>query len=772
MFYENGACGYYGTFQLWVHWYGVPLYPLCYFFTCFIHFQVEMPRVRKCAERLVGKTSSESMENAIKRLEEGCSLRFVSREFNIPLTTLRRYSLKINRKTSDERTNVKFCPNYEVNKIFSKEIEKDLKDYIIFASKIHHGLTKKQTKLLAYQLALKNNLKMPPSWSTNRIAGEDWLKGFRNRWPEISIRKPEATSLARCTSFNKTTVTKFFDNVSRVYAKFQEKELNGNMIYNLDETALTTVHNPPNVLAMKGLKQVGQITSGERGVLVTACCCINAAGNTVPPFMVFPRVNFKTHMLLGSPPGTSGSASKSGWMNSEIFMQVLRHFTKHTKCSKENPVILFMDSHESHIQIEALDYCRQNGITIVTFPPHTTNKLQPLDRSVFKSLKVNYNATCNDWMLSNPGKTISIYEVSTLFGKSYPRAISPENIINGFKCTGIWPLDCNVFNDDDYLSSYVTDRPVPHQATSREDKRAITGLSPQQAISQLPEYQSISTDLSPLPSTSKEFSPLSSTSGQHSESTNIRKGEIIQEKLSKKTIAPNISSRHIEIPNVDEDNYFSPYMIRPFPKAEERKTKENKRRKCSEILTDTPVFNRILEDKQEKDAKEIEKKRNQTARAKRKIVDDEKNYENEKMKKRKNTTTLENIFDDSESEDDFEAYEESEFSIGSENFSDVEFLSPNSLKCGDFVVVIENKKSMKTYSIGEITEIMEHEIELNYYQRNKPYLKFSKTEDRYIYDKQDIERVLPKPLKCGGTKRTKATFSFPINLDNYVLGLQ
>ncbi|KAG5882679.1 hypothetical protein JTB14_026090 [Gonioctena quinquepunctata] len=121
-----------------------------------------------------------------------------------------------------------------------------------------------------------------------------------------------------------------------------------------------------------------------------------------------------------------------------------------------------------------------------------------------------------------------------------------------------------------------------------------------------------------------------------------------------------------------------------------------------------------------------------------------------KRKKRKEgkipTTTLENIFDDSESEYDFEAYEESEFSIGSENFSDDEFLSPNSLKCGDFVVVIENKKSMKTYSIGEITEIIEHEIELDYYQRNEPYLKFSKTEVCYIYEKHDIERVLPKPL--------------------------
>ncbi|KAG5864392.1 hypothetical protein JTB14_033316 [Gonioctena quinquepunctata] len=153
-----------------------------------------------------------------------------------------------------------------------------------------------------------------------------------------------------------------------------------------------------------------------------------------------------------------------------------------------------------------------------------------------------------------------------------------------------------------------------------EHESISTDLSPLPSTLELSSLPLTPKELSPLPSTSKEFSPLSSTSGQHSESTNFIKGDIIPEKSSKKTIAPNISSKHIEIPDVDEENYFSPYVIRPFPKAEERKTKENKRRKCSEILTDTPVFNRILEDKQEKDAKGIEKK-------------------------------------DSESEDDFEAYE-------------------------------------------------------------------------------------------------------------------
>lgn len=74
-------------------------------------------------------------------------------------------------------------------------------------------------------------------------------------------------------------------------------------IFNLDETALTTVHVPPKIIAQKGQKQVGQATSGERGTLVTACCIVAADGRSIPPFLIFPRVNFVAKMLDKAPTG-------------------------------------------------------------------------------------------------------------------------------------------------------------------------------------------------------------------------------------------------------------------------------------------------------------------------------------------------------------------------------------------------------------------------------------------------------------------------------------
>lgn len=45
-----------------------------------------------------------------------------------------------------------------------------------------------------------------------KFAGKDWVRGFRQRHPEMVLRVPEATSAARAQAFNKVNVTKFIDN--------------------------------------------------------------------------------------------------------------------------------------------------------------------------------------------------------------------------------------------------------------------------------------------------------------------------------------------------------------------------------------------------------------------------------------------------------------------------------------------------------------------------------------------------------------------------------
>lgn len=52
-----------------------------------------------------------------------------------------------------------------------------------------------------------------------------------------------------------------------------KENLNPGDILNLNESGVTTVQKPKSVVATKGVKQIGCITSAERGKLVTLCFC-------------------------------------------------------------------------------------------------------------------------------------------------------------------------------------------------------------------------------------------------------------------------------------------------------------------------------------------------------------------------------------------------------------------------------------------------------------------------------------------------------------------
>lgn len=68
-----------------------------------------------------------------------------------------------------------------------------------------------------------------------------------------------------------------------------EYKFSADQIYNVDETAVSTVHKPSKVIAQKGKHQVGAITRGERSLTLTGVCAMNAAGEFVPPMLIFKR---------------------------------------------------------------------------------------------------------------------------------------------------------------------------------------------------------------------------------------------------------------------------------------------------------------------------------------------------------------------------------------------------------------------------------------------------------------------------------------------------
>ncbi|RXN07766.1 endochitinase A1-like protein [Labeo rohita] len=305
-------------------------------------------------------------------------------------------------------------------------------------------------------------------------------------------------------------------------------------------------------------------------------CAVSAIGNSLPPYFNFPRVHFRDHFLINGPPGSKGGANSSGWMKDTHFVDFLQHFNEHTKCSKEKPCLLLLDNHESHLSIDGLNYAKENGIIMLSFPPHYSHRLQPLDRSVYGPLKRHINSTCDAWMRNNPGKTMSIYDIPGIVAVAYPLAATPLNIQAGFRVAGIQPYNRNVSLETEFAPSYVTDRPIPDPALpGPSTNSALPGPSTTSAL--------------PGPSTNSALPGPSTTSALPGPSTNSALP-------SSSTIS--ITSSPLPSTAITDSGLPTPEDIRPYPKAGRRKpsSKGRKLRK-SAILTDTPVKQQLEKEK-------------------------------------------------------------------------------------------------------------------------------------------------------------------------------
>ena len=110
-------------------------------------------------------------------------------------------------------------------------------------------------------------------------------------------------------------------------------------------------------------------------------------------------------------------------MAEEHVLDFLKHFFEHVCCTHEKPFLLLLDNHESHICIKGLDFAKENGIIRLSFPPHCTHRLQPLDRSTYGPFKKYFNTVADEWQLNNPGKGMTMYNLPALIAIAFTNAV-------------------------------------------------------------------------------------------------------------------------------------------------------------------------------------------------------------------------------------------------------------------------------------------------------------------------------------------------------------
>ena len=179
-------------------------------------------------------------------------------------------------------------------------------------------------------------------------------------------------------------------------------------LYNCDKTGITIIqHKHTKILRLKGKRKISSLQSAERGSLMTVVNCTSPIGHFIPPLFVFPRKNMKQELMNGTPPGSIHACHPSWWIQSG------GSFHQTYKADKR---ILVLDGQYSQTRnLEVINLARENHVDIICLQPHSSHKMQPLDKAFMGPLKTFCCQEIEKWLRSHPGRVVTVYQIGELF---------------------------------------------------------------------------------------------------------------------------------------------------------------------------------------------------------------------------------------------------------------------------------------------------------------------------------------------------------------------
>lgn len=564
-----------------------------------------------------GNWGEDELQRAVAAYRNGdFGLNECARIYSVPKATIKRHA-------DGKNSTANAIKLMGMQPTFNAEMENIIKDHLLKFEQTFFGFTIKDVRKLAFDIAEKNGL--PHRFNKEKkSAGKKWYYAFMRRNPQLSLRSPEATSMARIEGFNKQNVMHFFDLLEKCV---KDHNITGNTIFNVDETGFSTVQkHMQKVIALKGKKQVGGITSGERGTNTTAVCAASASGIFVPPMIIFKRKKWLEDLRFGAPIGSLVTISDTGYINSELFVQWLKHFTSFVNCSKTHPVLLLLDGHTTHSKnLEACEYARENGIILLQLPGHTTHRLQPLDVSFFGPMQKYFVQAQDVFMREHHTQVITQLQMSRLIAEAYGKGATVGNAASAFRGSGCWPVNRHVFKDHHFAGAMIFQPPVNEL--------------------QIPGVRAIPATLD-TPSTSGTRS--TKTTGPFNDRPGRKEPQLL----------PSDSSGS-EVDDSDKDRDYNPESpkksfirnlleISPLPRRDVSTDRGQNRRgrgrpklgpQKAVVITSSPYKQQLVLAREEKNMKEEEKEKKRKARdEKKKSIEDKKTTlgENKTLKTRSN----------------------------------------------------------------------------------------------------------------------------------------
>ena len=381
--------------------------------------------------RREGAWTNSQLREAMACVDGGMSMKKASDMYHIPYSTFREwcYGIRRTRKRGPAA-------------VLSPSKEQQLVDYCIRMCELGLGLTPTALKLKVYDIT-----KSRPTPFRNGIPGQGWMRWWKRRHPELTLRVAQALETARARGLCAANIKSFYDNLESLCTLHNYSP---DQIWNCDESGAQAGRNGGGVvIARRGARHVHSIVPDQREWL-SVLVCINAGGLAIPSFYVFRGTRFRQNYIERCEPGATMAMQPRAWMTTYLFSAWLSHFIesvqRHGGISQERRHLLILDGHNSHVTLDVVREARAAGLDILTLPAHTSHAMQPLDVSILKPFKLHFRAYRDYWTSRNMSQPANKTTLAQWVSLGLRKALTSSNIVSGFRGTGIWPINPAAMN--------------------------------------------------------------------------------------------------------------------------------------------------------------------------------------------------------------------------------------------------------------------------------------------------------------------------------------
>ena len=270
-------------------------------------------------------------------------------------------------------------------------------------------------------------------------------------------------------------------NVIRDYFELLKETLDCNelgdkpkQIYNCDEAALFLNKSAGQKVVVPVRFKNSHSVSCATSEHVSVHCCVNAAGNAVPPMMIFTRTLPGGAYHREGPVNASYACSENGFMDQNLYLQWFeKTFLAHAV--PKRPLLLIQDGASSHMSAPLIRSAIANDVVIMCLPPKTTHITQPLDVAVYRKMKLETSKVMRQAKMIKSDLWVAKRNISGVFKVIFERSFTMSCITEGFKKCGIFPFNPNAIDKSLLLRSNtetnledldLSPRPKPKASTS------------------------------------------------------------------------------------------------------------------------------------------------------------------------------------------------------------------------------------------------------------------------------------------------------------------